>query len=171
MTQIYLVRHGETDENVARLLQGHMPGHLTARGMAQTYALRDLLKKSGFRFDYMLVSDLRRTMLTAEILNSSLHLPLLPCPMLRERDWGSLTGMPIGTFDADHAPSDVESVEQMFHRARRALLYIRYAFPDKQVLCVSHGLFGRCLQAELFGKTIADIPRMNNCEMRRLFLG
>ena len=28
MTELYLVRHGQTEENAAHILQGHMPGHL-----------------------------------------------------------------------------------------------------------------------------------------------
>lgn len=31
-TTLYLVRHGQTEENVANILQGHLQGHLTAEG-------------------------------------------------------------------------------------------------------------------------------------------
>lgn len=170
MTELYLARHGETVENIERVLQGHMPGQLTELGRRQAEALRDRLAQSGTRFDLILASDLKRTMDTAQIVNQALRLPLVPCALLRERDWGSLTGLPIGTFDADHAPQDVESVEQMHRRARQLLKYIGEHYADRTVLAISHGLFGRCLMAEMQGCTIAEVERMQNCEVRRLII-
>lgn len=67
MTELYLVRHGQTEENAAHILQGHMPGHLSHEGIAQAQALRDELKN--IRFDALLCSDLKRCMDTAMILN------------------------------------------------------------------------------------------------------
>ena len=61
MIYLYLARHGETQENVAQILQGHMPGHLTPQGREQAANLRDQLVKSGIHFDVLLYSDLRRT--------------------------------------------------------------------------------------------------------------
>ena len=43
MLTLDLTRHGETEENVAKILQGHLPGRLTARGLEQAAALRDEL--------------------------------------------------------------------------------------------------------------------------------
>ncbi len=74
MTELYLVRHGQTEENAAHILQGHMPGHLSHEGIAQAQALRDELKN--IRFDALLCSDLKRCMDTAMILNEPHGLPL-----------------------------------------------------------------------------------------------
>ena len=38
---LYLLRHGETEENVQHILQGHMPGTLTETGKAQARALAE----------------------------------------------------------------------------------------------------------------------------------
>ena len=35
MISLYLARHGQTEENIARIFQGHMPGTLTVEGIAQ----------------------------------------------------------------------------------------------------------------------------------------
>ena len=43
MITLYLARHGQTEENIARIFQGHMPGTLTVEGIAQAEALRDTL--------------------------------------------------------------------------------------------------------------------------------
>ena len=44
MITLYLARHGQTEENIARIFQGHMPGTLTVEGIAQAEALRDTLR-------------------------------------------------------------------------------------------------------------------------------
>lgn len=167
MTELYLVRHGQTEENAAHILQGHMPGHLSHEGIAQAQALRNELKN--IRFDALLCSDLKRCMDTAMILNEPHGLPLESTPLLRERDWGPFTGMDIlkARTKIDHR---AEPVESMFRRAETFLLDIVSRYKDKRVLAVSHGLFCRVIQAACSGKTIRDIPRMDNAEVRRLIL-
>ena len=44
MITLYLARHGQTEENMTRIFQGHMPGTLTVEGIAQAEALRDTLR-------------------------------------------------------------------------------------------------------------------------------
>lgn len=172
MTALYLARHGETEENVAGILQGHLPGHLTERGRRQAAALRDRLAAAPVRFDAFLVSDLRRVTDTARIVNEALRLPLSPTPLLRERDWGSLTGKPVAQARGmAEFPEDVESVEEMFRRAHRFLIYIKERHAGQHVLALGHGLFNRCIQAALRGCAIRDVPRMQNAEVRRIDVG
>lgn len=166
MTHLYLVRHGETEENVAGILQGISPGNLTERGREQARQLRTALQ--GIPFDALFVSDLRRTMQTAEILNAQRHLPLTPEPLLRERDWGEYTGMRIADIHTRDFPPSVESVESLFRRAASFLNGILQTHDGKTVLAVSHGLFLRALQACYEGTTIHDTPRFGNAEVRRL---
>ena len=93
MIILYLVRHGETKENVANILQGHMPGELTERGIEQA---RQLCKKlQSVRFDALVCSDLKRCVDTAAILNEPHGLTPEYTPLLRERDWGEHTGQNI----------------------------------------------------------------------------
>lgn len=63
-----------------------------------------------------------------------------------------------------------EPVESMFRRAETFLLDIVSRYKDKRVLVVSHGLFCRVIQAACSGKTIRDIPRMDNAEVCHLIL-
>ena len=161
MTHLYLVRHGETLENQQQILQGCMPGHLSENGIKQAEELKCKLQESGIKFDIMLVSDLKRTIDTAVIL-------LTPCPLLRERDWGSYTGIAISIAKSTPIPSDAESVEHMFMRARLFLKYVEANFSGKTVLAIGHGLFNRTIQASLMGCAIKDVPRINNCEIRHL---
>lgn len=169
LMQLFLVRHGETEENAQQILQGHLPGHLTTNGRKQAEDLAQDLATHYAPFDVMLVSDLQRTRDTAAILNQVLHIPtLLLCPLLRERDWGSFTGKEITYAQTHTIPEDAESVDQLFERAKKFLLYVNQTFPEKRVLAVGHGLFNRTLQAALYGCTIRDIPRMQNAEVREL---
>lgn len=168
MTVLTLVRHGETEENVAHILQGHLPGHLTPRGIAQAKALRQQLASE--HFDVMLASDLRRAVDTALILAPAVGLTPELTPLLRERDWGSLTGHSIAGLDTHNFPPDVETVEALFVRARRFLQTVTVCYAGLSVLAVTHGLFARVIRAAVTGKTIRDIPRMDNATTCRLEL-
>lgn len=168
MTELFLVRHGETRENVARILQGHLPGHLTARGISQAEALRDRL--AGHHFDAFLTSDLLRARDTAAILAPAVGLSPTPTPLLRERDWGSLTGQSFVGLNPAHFPADVEPVDALFARARRFLTLVATRYAGCRVLAVTHGLFARVCRAEVAGLTIRDIPRMANADICRINL-
>lgn len=65
MITLYLARHGQTEENIARIFQGHMPGTLTVEGIAQAEALRDTLRN--ISLDAVVSSDLKRCVDTARI--------------------------------------------------------------------------------------------------------
>lgn len=164
-----LVRHGETDENVRGIIQGQSGSLLNAFGQQQVETLREVLR--GETFDVMIASDLARTMQTAHILNAALALPLIPEPLLRERDWGTLTGVSVGEARAlKEMPDSVETVEAMEERARRFVARLLAERVGQRVLAVTHGLFARCLQAVLFGVTIRDVPPMENAEVRTLLI-
>lgn len=99
MIRLYLVRHGQTVENLEHILQGHMPGHLTNAGKEQ---MRQLGKElAGIHFDHLLCSDLQRAIDSAICMN--LSLPVTTTPLLRERDWGIFTGCKIETIRRDEA--------------------------------------------------------------------
>ncbi|MFW5589874.1 MAG: histidine phosphatase family protein [Bacteroidales bacterium] len=169
---LFLIRHGETEENRLRILQGHLPGKLTPEGIRQARATAEDLANAEARFDLLLCSDLLRARRTADIIGERLHLAVRPTPLLRERDWGSITGRRIEEVirTANEAPG-VESVEAMFARARILLDVIRTDYPDAQrVLLVSHGLFLRVLQAAVLGTEMKAIPPMKNLEVRCLQL-
>ena len=95
MMTLYIVRHGQTEENLQRILQGHIPGTLTEKGKEEVREAAELLSKEGVKFTRIVSSDLRRAMDSANIISERLHLPVTPMEILRERDWGKFTGMSI----------------------------------------------------------------------------
>lgn len=169
-TIMYLTRHGQTEENVRHILQGWMPGHLSGEGIEQVSALRDKLRDT--HFDAIVCSDLKRCVDSAGIINEPHGLPLVQTPLLRERDWGSLTGKDIlndvVNLKVKDFPADVESEPQIYDRAARFIHFIQEHFSGKQILAVGHGMIDRYIQAVCKHTTIRKIPRMENAEVRIL---
>lgn len=166
MTTIYLTRHGETEENLAQILQGHLPGTLTPNGIRQADELKAQLKD--IRFDAIVCSDLQRAIDTTRIIaQAHAATPVIETTLLRERDWGALTGASIPSIDRSKPfPEDTETVEQMFERAHRFLEWADAKFHGQRVLAVAHGLMNRVILAALEGKTIQDIKPFLNAEYR-----
>ena len=168
MAIIYLYRHGETEENKRHVLQGCMSGHLSKEGKAQISASIDHLKHLGL--EGILCSDLQRCKDTALIINKVLELPVTYTSLLRERDWGSATGMIVDGVTKIRIPEDAETVAGMKKRAQEFLDFVRSNYPSNVLLVISHGLFCRCIQAVYHQVEIADITPMKNTETRKLEL-
>ena len=166
MTQLYLVRHGETVDNARQLMQGQTQGCLNDVGREQAAALRDQLAM--VHFDAIVSSDLRRAVQTAEILATPHSLPVTTTPLLRERDWGDFTGRFIPDLKGLVFPDNVEPLEQLLARARRFLDFIRRNYPEQCVLAVGHGIMNKAVQAVHYSKPIREVERMKNAEVRVL---
>ena len=88
MTTIYLIRHGETDWNVAGRYQGQADPPLNARGIAQSEQLAGELRAVDLQA--LCSSPLRRAAQTAEILSIALGIPYTTDPRFMEihqGDW------------------------------------------------------------------------------------
>ncbi len=166
MITLYLVRHGETEENAAHILQGQTPGHLSSLGREQTEMLRDSLRD--VHFDVLVSSDLKRCLDTACILNEERNLPVHQTKLLRERDWGSFTGKMIPTLQGIAFPDDVETVDAMLERSAAFIKYLKDNFDGLTVLAVGHGLVDRAVQSIVLNKPMKDIERMGNATCRIL---
>lgn len=90
-TEILLIRHGETDWNAARRLQGHIDIPLNAEGQRQADALGRALRDEAL--DAIVASDLRRALQTALALAQHRSLPVRADAALRERCYGGFEGM------------------------------------------------------------------------------
>lgn len=170
MTQLILLRHGETIENTKHILQGLMPGNLTDNGKKQADEIGEKLKAYKGHIDSIICSDIKRCVDTADIVNHHLNLNITYSHLLRERDWGSATGMIVDGTTRIRIPDDAETVDMMKKRANEFLDFIRNNHDGQCILAISHGLFCRCLQAVHKGVELADIERMYNGEIRELSL-
>ncbi len=161
---LYLIRHGETRENRARVVQ--LPGvPLSERGVEQARRLAERLAGEGIV--RILASDLRRAAMTAELLAESTGALLDHDPLLQERNFGALRGRSydeIG-FDPDFTddPPEGESVPVFHERVERAWRRVLQTAEatEGHVAVVTHGLVCQALVERhmVVGADAADAPR------------
>ena len=168
MTTLYLVRHGETVDNARQIMQGQTQGELNENGVRQAEEVsREWASKS---LDAIIASDLKRSIDTAKIIAEPHQLEVLTTPLLRERDWGSFTGRYIPELKGEVWPDDIETLENLLSRASEFIAYVKETFPGKKVLAVGHGIINKAVQAVYYGKSMSEIQRMTNAEVRILEL-
>lgn len=168
MTILYLIRHGETVDNVAQIMQGQTQGCLTEHGREQAEEVAARLAKK--KIDAIVSSDLRRAIQTAEIISTRHGLPVSVTPLLRERDWGSFTGRYIPDLKDEVWPEDIESLDCLLERAQRFLEYIMTNYEGQTVVAVGHGIVNKAIQAVFYHKPMNQVQRMSNAEVRVLCL-
>ncbi len=156
MNKIYIVRHGKTDWNDQRLLQGTTDIKLNEEGIKQAEKLASQIDYSDI--DICLCSPLKRTRQTAEILAGN-QVKIIYDSMLIERCFGTYEGKPID-FDLtekqwDYKLNDdfhsIESLHNCLKRAKNFLDKIKKEYPNKTLLIVSHGSFIKALHFNLIG--------------------
>lgn len=171
MITLYLARHGQTEENLKRIFQGHLPGVLTEEGKRQAAELGETLE--GIELDVVVSSDLQRVVDTVRIALGGRSIPWTTTPLLREIDWGSWTGLYLKAVDRNNPPADVETWEMLYRRAGKFLDYIRLNYAEKRVLAVAHGQINRAIQAWLENvpaENMNAIPLMRNGEVREFII-
>ena len=168
MTTLYLVRHGETKDNVAKIMQGQRQGELTPAGIAQMEELAVSL--SEIHFDAIISSDLQRAYDSAQILSHQWNKSVQTTSLLRERDWGDFTGRFIPDLKGLLLPDNVEKMEDLLNRAKSFLEWAKTNCQGKTILAVGHGIINKAIQAVHYGKLTREIPKMSNAEYRIIYL-
>jgi len=142
MTELYLVRHGETDWNAARRIQGRTDIPLNDTGRAQARQAAELLARR--RWDAVYSSPLERAHETARIIAERLGLDdVTDVEAFVERDYGEAEGMGFDELEARYpegvrAPGQ-ETREQVAARVVPALLALAEQHPGERLVIVSHG--------------------------------
>lgn len=148
---IILVRHGETNENRAQIVQ-HADVSLSERGRQQAVLLAQRLQE--FDIQQVLCSDLPRTKQTCEQFTNKVDVPVYYTPLLRERNFGDLRGKPYAEVgydftEVDSLPKNGENRTVFAFRVNQAWTEIlRQSYYCKgDLLVVSHGLLCKTLVA------------------------
>ena len=179
--RVYLVRHGETEHNVARRIQGPLlDDPLNARGVRQAEALArrfEAERGEGLRLAAVYSSPLKRAWMTAEAVARGAGAPApVPVKGLAEFSWGvylgkTETGDTREAMQALHeqwragrvevAPPEGESPVGAFRRAWADLEPIveRHARRGDVVAWVAHG---RIFKILLAGLVAGDVSRMED---------
>jgi 2,3-bisphosphoglycerate-dependent phosphoglycerate mutase len=149
-TRLCIVRHGETDWNIERRIQGHLDVELNATGQQQAEATaRGIV---GHEFAALYSSDLMRTMQTAFTLGQVAGLEVRPETGLRERHYGRMQGMTYKEMLAQDA-AEAESFRQrdpqydfggetllaFADRIHKTIQKLAVAHAGKTLLLVTHG--------------------------------
>ena len=152
MTELWLVRHGQTDWNLEGRYQGHYDIPLNAVGLAQASRLAE--KLAGECFDAIYSSDLLRARVTAETVAERLGMVVIPLTGLREINQGEWQGRYLAEVRAEFGEPDPNAGEEMLHerapggesvaevaaRLKLAADQVAAAYPVGRVLVVTHGL-------------------------------
>jgi broad specificity phosphatase PhoE len=169
MTTILLARHGETDWNVERRVQGHTDRPLNERGRAQARELAEELATEPV--DAVYSSDLARALETAHAVADPRGLQVEVMAELREKDFGTWEGLlDVEILDrfpeAHNGPwGDAETPDELAERVLAALHQIAHRHPGGNVLVVSHG---GPLRAVLRLCAVAGLDRIANCHVARI---
>jgi phosphoserine phosphatase len=171
--KLFLVRHGETEENVAGMMMGHRHGTLTEKGKAQARETAEMLKNHTFAHIYS--SDLNRAADTAKLIKEfHSDTPLTFTEELRERNLGVLQGQPSGSVDWSTLPGDgednkkPENGESMTELRARAVDFVRQLYKKhsgENILLVSHNGWIKHLIAHFKGVSFNDIDRIGNAQV------
>ncbi len=156
MTEIWVVRHGETPWNTVRRVQGWEDIELNEIGISQAQALgRHLAEKTqtSHPIDAIYSSDLKRAYVTANIIGTSLGLTPKIEKGVRERNFGVLQGLIFHTMH-EHQPEaakiwasrdpegvipEGETLGTFHHRVVQAINQIAARHIGQRVMVVSHG--------------------------------
>jgi broad specificity phosphatase PhoE len=142
MTELYLVRHGETEWNAARRIQGRTDIPLNDTGREQARRAAELLARR--RWQGVYTSPLGRAHETARIIADRLGLEgVTDIDALVERDYGEAEGMGFDEIEALYpegvrAPGQ-ETREEVAARVVPALLELAERHPGERLVIVSHG--------------------------------
>jgi probable phosphoglycerate mutase len=150
-TRFIVVRHGETQWNVERRIQGARDSALTAAGLAQADAIGKRLAHECF--DVLISSDLGRARQTAERVALHTGLPVHADKRLQERNFGAGEGMTydeidrafpdVFSRDRDSNPDIVipggESRRQFHDRVKAAFEDLARQHDGKRVCVITHG--------------------------------
>ncbi len=169
MTELVLIRHGETDWNLEGRYQGQSDVPLNERGVQQAEQVAKRLQ--GQPLEAIYSSDLSRARQTAEALARMTGAPLHLDPRLREIDQGRWEGMLFEDIrqrfaeaferrkrdPLQVAPPGGETVGQLQQRVLQAVREVLQSHPSGRVAIVSHGLALAVVKVQLQGLPIEAV--------------
>jgi broad specificity phosphatase PhoE len=173
-TTFYIVRHGQTDWNIQKKLQGQANTSLNNVGREQAKEIAQTLKH--ISFDEIISSDLDRAVQTTEIIAQERKLAVKTTKALREKSYGNYEGRDRKDVQEElkhlfekveklndeermnfkiyeNGESDHEAVERFIRHLRE----IAIAYPKKTILIASHGGVMRYFLVKLGWATYAEL--------------
>lgn len=182
MLQVYLVRHGETEWNAARRIQGQTDSPLTEKGIFQAQQVAERVRNEGIT--HVIASDLGRTKRTAEIIADACGCQVITDSRLRELHMGLLETRNLDGLSSeeelwrkqmvDGTPEgripEGETMNELAARMHEALNSCLNLPEGSRPLLVSHGIALGCLISTILGlPAYAERRlRLRNCSISRV---
>ncbi len=170
MTELLLIRHGETAWNRERRMQGHIDIPLSEAGLRQAQALGQALAAE--RPDAIYSSDLGRARTTAQPIAEAHKMSLMLSASLRERCYGAFEGLLYEEINQRYPQAfaawrarelharfpagerEAETQQEFHDRAVKAVTDLVSAHPAGKLVIVTHGGVLDCVYREATGMRI-----------------
>ena len=178
--KVYLMRHGETNWNKEKKMQGMVDIELNDQGRKKAISNQKKFKK--LNIDLIISSPLKRAKETAKLVSEGTNTPIIYNEKLVERSYGNLEGKNYkgkeiyenhDTYSLIENTNfeNIERVKDLLKRVWEALDEIKEKYPNKNILIVSHGGTSRAINAYFNGipenKTLKP-TNMKNAEIIKL---
>jgi len=151
-TEIVVIRHGETNWNREKRMQGQTNSVLSERGRAQARAVGERMRNE--RFDVLYSSDLQRAHDTAKAIADATGRTIVLDARLRERAFGVFEGLlhdeiktrypeeyaRYRTRDPDYTAPGGETPRQFYERVMGCFEDLAVRHAGQRVVAVAHGL-------------------------------
>jgi len=164
MTQILMVRHGQSEWNALGRWQGQADPPLSDLGRTQAFVAAEKIGT----VDVIVSSDLQRAAETAAIISRAIGVgPLVLDAGLRERDAGEWSGLTRDDIERDwpgylaeqRRPPGFEAHDPFVARIRAALDRVHADYAGAEVLVVAHGGLVYSLEEE-YGTRAGRLPNL-----------
>lgn len=170
MSKLFLVRHGESEWNVLKKIQGQEDVPLSSNGILQAEKVaRRLLKE---KIHHIYSSDLKRAYDTAKVIGNNLNINVNKLKELREINFGSWQGLTSKEVQENHRDQHliwmtnahklaVVGAETLLEVQERMIKITRTLIenhPNENILLVSHG---SAIKALILGLLDIDLAVYN----------
>ena len=179
--KLYVIRHGQTEWNVAGKCQGMTDIELNSTGKEQAKKTSEKIKN--YKIDLIICSPLKRARATAEIINEVVNCIIINDERIIERNCGNLEGTTekewdsiigenvdvINNYNLNWNGQNIEPIQDVCKRVWNLLDEIQEKYKDKNVLIVTHGGTCRAINAYFNGigeDGYVQSAKIKNCEVR-----
>ena len=171
--KLYVVRHGQTNYNIANKVCGKSDVELTDLGKQQAKKASEQLQD--IALDLIFASPLKRAYTTAKIINKNHQLPIHQDQRIQEINFGKFEGVvnneEFQYYKQNHALHypEGESLFQVVHRVYSFLEELEKNYPDKNILVVCHGGIVRVIHSYFYDMTNEEYAAfgVKNCAVVR----
>jgi broad specificity phosphatase PhoE len=156
---LYITRHGETEWNTEKRMQGWRDSNLTNKGKEHATRLGNRLKEVEFEAIYS--SSSKRTEMTADLIRGNHEVPIILDERLREINMGIWEGETVSHIQANHPdefhsfwntphlyqPLGGERFDEVRNRVLNCISSIRDIHDSGNILIVTHSVVIKTLLA------------------------